>query len=87
MTTEIRMDCIISGPSVHGRGGELQEFTGEKSWCYEDDPVTKWQHGVGGGKISLQPNSCIAKITCEDGADHLSKPILLQYGLVVSLCV
>jgi hypothetical protein len=35
------MDCIISEMSVHGRGRELKIVSGEKSWCYEDVPVTK----------------------------------------------
>jgi hypothetical protein len=66
--TEIRTDCIISGPSVHGRGWELKKVTGGKYWCHEGDLVTKWQHGVGGGKTSPQSKNCSSKISCEDGA-------------------
>ena len=39
--SETGMDCVISGPSVHGRGRELKKVTGDQLWCYEDDPVTK----------------------------------------------
>jgi hypothetical protein len=59
--TETRMDCIISGPSSHGRGCELRKVTGDQSWCYVDDTVTKRWHGVGGGKNSPQPKSCSSK--------------------------
>jgi hypothetical protein len=45
------MDCMLSGASVHCRGWELKNGICDQSWCYVDDPLTKWQQGVGGGKL------------------------------------
>ena len=87
MTTEPWMDHIISEPTVHGRGWEWQKDTGGKYWWCEDNPITKWQRGVGVEKKIHNLRVALLKITCEDVAYHLSKPHILDYGVVVSLCV
>jgi hypothetical protein len=34
----------------------IKKVTGDRSWCYADDPVTNRQHGLGRGeKNSPQP--------------------------------
>ena len=38
----------------------LKKVTGDKSLCYEDDPVTERKHGVGGGKLH-NLKSCSSK--------------------------
>ena len=62
LITEPGMNCIISGPSVHGRGWELKKVTGDQSCCYDSELVRKQQHWVCGGKeIHHNPKSCSFK--------------------------
>jgi hypothetical protein len=52
-----------------------------------DHPVIKQQHGMGEEKIHHNPKVAVPKISCEDGAYHLSKPLISNYGVVLSLCL
>jgi len=47
--------------------------------------VTAWSGGGGGGIHN--PKVAVPKISFEDDAYHLSKPLIFDYGVAVSLFV
>ena len=66
----------------------IKKVTGDLSWCYVDDPVTKQQHGVGGNKkFTTTEKVAVPKISCSDGTYQLSKPLISNYGVAVSVFV
>jgi len=42
----------------------LKKVAGDESWHYEDDPVTKRQHGVGVEKNSSKPKTLQFQKSC-----------------------
>jgi len=57
----------------------LKKVTGDQTWCYTEDPVTKRHHGWGTrGGIHHDPKYTVPKISCEDGDYHLCKPLIFD---------